>query len=119
MSETPDIMGAMPDQADVDVFAALSNPVRRRLLELLAEAPRNAGALADEFELSRPAVSEHLQVLRRAALVREEVRGREHHYELAPEPLAELGEWLRPFERYWRVRLSALSDLVSEEHPKP
>lgn len=103
---------------DVDVFSALANPVRRRLLELLAEAPRTAGALADEFELSRPAVSEHLAVLRRAALVTEEVRGREHHYHLAPAPLAELDDWLRPFERYWRRRLSALATHLEEE-PQP
>lgn len=105
--------------SDVDVFTALANPVRRRLLELLAEGPRNAGALAGEFDLSRPAVSEHLQVLRRASLVREQVRGRERHYELSPEPLADLGEWLRPFERYWRERLTALSDHLTEEQPEP
>jgi DNA-binding transcriptional ArsR family regulator len=104
---------------DVDVFTALANPVRRRLLELLAESPRNAGALAEEFDLSRPAVSEHLAVLRRAALVREEIRGRERHYTLAAEPLAELGTWLRPFERYWRDRLATLADHLSEEDPTP
>lgn len=104
--------------ADIDVFHALANPVRRRLLELLAEAPRNAGALAAEFELSRPAISEHLQVLRRASLVSEETRGRERHYRLAAEPLAEVGDWLRPFERYWRDRLSTLSDYLQEQ-PEP
>lgn len=105
--------------ADVDVFSALANPVRRRLLELLADGPRNAGALAQAFDLSRPAVSEHLQVLRRAALVREEVRGRERHYELVPDALADVRSWLRPFERYWRDRLAALSDHLSEEQPEP
>lgn len=100
---------------DVDVFAALSNPVRRRLLELLAEAPRNAGALAAEFELSRSAISEHLQVLRRAELVREDTRGRERHYVLAAEPLADVDDWLRPFERYWRNRLTALSTYLQEQ----
>lgn len=100
---------------DTDVFAALANPVRRRVLELLREAPRNAGALADEFELSRPAVSEHLQVLRRAGLVREEVRGRERRYEVDARPLTEVGEWLHPFETYWRERLSTLADILEEE----
>jgi DNA-binding transcriptional ArsR family regulator len=104
--------------ADPDVFTAVANPVRRRLLELLAEGPRNAGALAEEFDLSRPAVSEHLQVLRRVALVQEEVRGRERLYRLTAEPLADLGTWLRPFERYWRDRLSTLSDYL-EETPEP
>ena len=97
------------------MFAALSNPVRRRVLELLADGPRNAGALAAEFELSRPAVSEHLQVLRRARLVEEEIRGRERHYRLDARPLLEVDDWLRPFERYWRERLSALTDFLEEE----
>lgn len=102
-----------------DVFAALANPVRRRILELLAEAPRNAGAIAAGIEgLSRPAVSEHLGVLRRAALVQEEARGRERHYRLAAAPLADVDAWLRPFERYWRQRLTALADHL-EETPEP
>jgi DNA-binding transcriptional ArsR family regulator len=99
------------------VFASLSNPVRRRLLELLATGPRNAGALAEEFELSRPAVAEHLKVLLDASLVVGVARGRERIYHLNPEPLEGLGEWLRPFERYWRDRLSDLARLVEEQHP--
>ena len=106
-------MAAAPTEPDV--FSALANPVRRRLLELLAEAPRNAGALAEEFDLSRPAVSEHLGVLRRSGLVREEVRGRERHYRLAAEPLADVRTWLRPFERYWRRTLSDLATHLEED----
>ncbi len=60
----------------VDVFRALANPVRRGLLEALGDGPRAAGDLAGQFALSRPAVSEHLAVLRKARLVREEPRGR-------------------------------------------
>lgn len=104
--------------ADVEVFSALANPVRRRLLELLIDSPRNAGALAAEFDLSRPAISEHLRVLRHAGLVRDSVHGRERVYELAPEPLAEIGTWLRPFEAYWRDRLRTLADLLEGE-PEP
>lgn len=103
---------------EVDAFAALANPVRRRLLELLADEPRRAGALAAEFDLSRPAVSEHLTVLRRAGLVEEEQRGRERHYRLAPEPLIAVGTWLRPFERFWREQLTELSDHLTEEEPE-
>jgi DNA-binding transcriptional ArsR family regulator len=101
---------------DVDVFGALANPVRRRLLEALREGPRAAGELAGQFELSRPAVSEHLAVLRNARLVREEPRGRHRYYHLAAEPLADVQDWLHPFERYWRARLAALRDVV-EENP--
>ncbi len=108
----------MPAESTTDVFGALANPVRRRILELLADGPLNAGTIAGGFELSRPAVSEHLAVLRRAGLVREEVRGRERHYTLAAGPLAELDDWLRPFERYWRRTLRDLRDHV-ERSPDP
>lgn len=101
------------------MFAALANPVRRRLLELLVDGPRTAGRLAAEFELSRPAVSEHLAVLRRASLVREQPVGRERHYHLDAGPLSEVDAWLHPFERYWRERLSSLSDVLDEEEQTP
>jgi len=101
-----------------DVFVALSNPVRRRLLELLSEGSLTAGDLAARFSLSRPAVTEHLQVLRRAGLVRDETAGRHRHYHLVPEPLADVEEWLHPFERFWRGRLRALADIL-EENPMP
>ena len=96
------------------LFTALANPVRRRLLEILVDGPRTAGALASEFELSRPAISEHLQILRRADLVVEQPSGRERHYHLNAEPLTEVTDWLHPFERYWRDRLSTLADLLEE-----
>lgn len=97
---------------EADVFAVLANPVRRQLLVALRDGPRAAGDLAGSFALSRPAVSEHLAVLRHARLVREEPRGRHRYYHLAAEPLADVQEWLNPFERYWRERLTALKDLV-------
>jgi DNA-binding transcriptional ArsR family regulator len=100
---------------DGDVFAALANPVRRQLLEALRAGPRAAGDLAGQFALSRPTVSEHLAVLRGARLVREEPRGRHRYYHLAAEPLAGVQDWLHPFERYWRTRLTALRDLVEGE----
>ena len=100
------------------VFAALANPVRRRLLQLLADGPRNAGSLAAEFDLSRPAVSEHLQILRRARLVRDESRGRERYYHLDPRPLSEVETWLTAFTRYWQDRLSALERVLAEEEEK-
>ena len=100
-----------------DVFGALANPVRRRILELLREQPRAAGEIAAEFHLRRPAVSEHLQVLRNAGLVTEEARGRQRIYRLDAAALAEVGEWLRPFERYWRERMQALRHTLDQDTP--
>ncbi|HEX6040195.1 metalloregulator ArsR/SmtB family transcription factor [Longimicrobium sp.] len=100
-----------------DVFGALANPVRRSILQMLREQPRAAGEIAAAFNLQRPAVSEHLQVLRNAGLVTEEARGRHRIYHLRPEALAEVGEWLRPFEQYWRERLRALRETLDEKSP--
>jgi len=98
-----------------DLFAVLANPVRRRILELLLKRPLAASALAEEFAQHRPAVSEHLQVLRKARLVRCERLGRERRYFLEPARLAPVQAWLAPFEHYWRVRIKSLEDILDEE----
>ena len=101
--------------ASVDrVFLALANPVRRELLEILFEQPLSAGELSERFELSRPAVAEHLKVLRNAGLVADQPRGRHRIYRLTAEPLAELGDWLHPFEKFWRVRMAKLAEVAEE-----
>lgn len=101
-----------------DVFSAISNPVRRDILVLLKKGPRAVNDLAQGFELSRPAISEHLQVLRKARLVKEEPRGRERYYHLDPRPLAEVEAWIESFNRYWKQRLHDLEDLLEEEDKK-
>jgi len=96
------------------VFNALANPVRRELLEILSRRPLSAGELSDRFELSRPTVAEHLKVLRDAGLVTDEAQGRRRIYRLTAEPLAELGAWLHPFEKFWRARLTELAEAAEE-----
>jgi len=107
-----------PRMRDVDVFAALANPVRREILVQLRKGPRAVNELASGFELGRPAISEHLQVLRRAQLVREEPRGRERYYHLDPRPLGEVEAWLEAFTRYWKQRMAALDELLNAENGK-
>jgi len=101
--------------AEVDVFSALANPVRRAILMQLRKGPRAVNDLARRFEVGRPAVSEHLQVLRKAQLVREEPRGRERYYHLNPRPLSEVDAWLGAFAQYWKQRLVALEELLDKE----
>src|SRR3954454_25236749 len=103
---------------EVDVFAALASPIRREILVQLRKGPRKVGDLASKFDVGRPAVSEHLQVLRKARLVREEPRGRERFYHLDPRPLAEVEHWLKAFTHYWKQRLAALEDVLEEEGKK-
>ncbi len=100
------------------VFSALANPVRREILMRLRRGARPAGELAKGFDIGRPAVSEHLQVLRKARLVREEPRGRERYYHLDPRPLSEIGTWLEAFTRYWEKRLAALEDVLENMEEK-
>ncbi|MFW0787694.1 metalloregulator ArsR/SmtB family transcription factor [Gordonia sp. CPCC 206044] len=96
------------------VFAALASPIRRQLLEILAEQPAPAGDLTGRFALSRSSVTEHLKVLKDAGLVTDEARGRQRVYHLTAEPLAALDAWLHPFERFWRRRLSDIADLAED-----
>ncbi|WP_104987128.1 ArsR/SmtB family transcription factor [Sorangium cellulosum] len=103
---------------NADVFAALANPIRRDLLVRLRGGPCAVNELARGFDVGRPAISEHLQVLRAARLVREEPRGRERYYHLDPRPLAEVETWLEAFTQYWDRRLEALDDLLNQEKPK-
>ncbi len=92
--------------------AAISDPVRREILGMLQEGPRSAGELAGRFDISRPAVSRHLRVLRESGLVRDEVRGRRRIYQLQAAPLAELHSWLGGFQPLWETRLDALETEV-------
>ena len=98
-----------------DIENLLARAVSENILVQLRKGPRKVGDLASNFELGRPAVSEHLQVLRRAQLVREEPRGRERYYHLDPRPLTEVESWIGAFERYWKQRLGDLEQLLDEE----
>jgi DNA-binding transcriptional ArsR family regulator len=95
----------------MDAAAAIADPIRRRVLELVRDDELPAGRLAAEFAVSRPAVSRHLRVLREAGLVRERRDGRLRLYRADPAPLAELRSWL---DAYWADRLEALKTLAEE-----
>jgi DNA-binding transcriptional ArsR family regulator len=96
----------------VEAAAAIADPIRRRVLELVRTDELPAGEIAGHFAVSRPAVSRHLRVLREAGLVRERRSGRERLYRADPAPLEELRAWL---DDYWRGRLDALKQLAEEE----
>ena len=89
-------------------FNALSDPARRRILELLRQRERSVGELVERLTLSQPGVSKHLRVLRDAGLVRVRADGRRRWYGLRAEPLAELDAWLAPYRELWSGRLDAL-----------
>jgi DNA-binding transcriptional ArsR family regulator len=96
----------------VDALAALADPTRRRIVELLAEREHDAGELAAEFPVSRPAVSRHLRVLRDVGLVRARGEAQRRVYSLEPAPLAEVDAWLARYRGFWTNRLDALDTQI-------
>jgi DNA-binding transcriptional ArsR family regulator len=96
---------------DLDrTLAALADPTRRGVIDLLRRKPRRAGELAEAFEMSPPAMSRHLRVLRATGLVEEDHQGddaRVRTYRLRPERFQELGRWLGEVEAYWADQLAA------------
>ena len=91
---------------------ALADPTRRRIVELLADGELEAGSIATNFPVSRPAVSRHLRVLREAGLVRSRGEAQRRLYSLDPAPLAEVDEWLSRYRAFWTNRLDALDTQV-------
>ncbi|WP_274366052.1 ArsR/SmtB family transcription factor [Paenibacillus thermotolerans] len=95
-----------------DVFQAIADPTRRKLLKLLGEQEMPVTAISGHFPMSRTAVSKHLRILADAGLVKEKKIGRETRYRLEPEPLLELKRWLSYYERYWENKMNALRHYV-------
>ena len=89
-------------------LAAIADPTRRRIVELLATRDRTAGELVDEFDMSAPAISQHLNVLREAGLVTTRVEGQSRVQTLNPAGLDELESWLERTRNFWSQRLDAL-----------
>jgi DNA-binding transcriptional ArsR family regulator len=99
----------------MEVFEALADPTRRRIVELLSEEERSAGEVAAYFEVSRPAVSKHLRILREAGVVSVRMDAQKRIYRLEPNALGEAEGWLARRRRFWGERLDALQAHVEKE----
>lgn len=98
-------------------FDVLGDPVRRRILELLASGEMPAGdvvrVVGEEFGITQPAVSQHLKVLKESGFAGVRAEGSRRMYSLDPRPLRDVDEWLDPFRRFWGPRLDALATEIS------
>jgi DNA-binding transcriptional ArsR family regulator len=97
-------------------FSALADPTRRALLDLLRQGSQPAGEIARAFPISRPAISKHLRLLRRAHLVQERREGRHRFYQLNPAPLKVVDSWLEHYRGFWQTNLSSLKNFVETEY---
>ena len=108
----------MTSEREPDVFAAISHHARRQMLDLLTEDQRSVGDIAAHFEMSRPAVSQHLRVLLNAGLLTEQRHGRERRYHFVPGRLAPVRDWLAQYERFWDERLLRLQRQLAKGSTK-
>ncbi|NMO15986.1 winged helix-turn-helix transcriptional regulator [Pyxidicoccus fallax] len=100
-------------------FTALSDPTRRRIVELLAEGERSAGELGESFDISAPAISQHLKVLKEARLVQVRAEAQRRIYALDPEGFEELEDWVHRIRGFWTERLDVLEQrLVANPEKK-
>ena len=95
-------------------FAALADPTRRKIVELLGSGERSAGAIVEVFAVSPPAISQHLKTLRESGLVRVRVDGQRRIYSLDPEGFEEMEAWFARMRRFWGSRLDALEEELSK-----
>jgi DNA-binding transcriptional ArsR family regulator len=98
----------------MDTFTALADPTRRQIIESLAAGETSFGELADKFEMSRPAVSQHLKVLREAGIVASRADAQRRIYRLTDDGFDEVEAWLGKVREFWSQRLDRLETLLSE-----
>lgn len=96
-----------------DPFQAIADPTRRAILVLLASQTMTAGAIAENFDVARPTISKHMQVLSECELISATQKGREIYYELRAEKMKDIDNWLAQFRKIWESRYNQLDELLS------
>lgn len=96
-----------------DIFQAIADPTRRAIITLIALQAMTPNALAENFHITRQAVSKHLRILTECELVRQEFKGREIYYGLEIDKMKEIDEWIAQFRRLWEIRFNQLDDLLT------
>jgi len=99
----------------MDTFRALADPTRQRIVEILATGPLSSGEIARQFDITAPAVSQHLKTLRAAKLVYARIDAQRRIYELDPGGIDELAEWISNVRRFWAGKLDNLEKRLKEE----
>lgn len=96
-----------------DIFQAVADPTRRAIIVLIALQTMTPNAIADNFNITRQAVSKHLRILTECELVKQEQKGREIYYSLEIDKMKEMDKWLEQFRKIWETRFNQLDNLLS------
>jgi|SRR5579872_1376984 len=103
-----------------DVFRAIADPTRRQILLNLGQGPQSVGEICGQFPISQPTISAHLEVLREVGLVSARRQGQQRIYSIEAAPLAEVADWLKQLEDFWRGGLERLGRALDEDAgPRP
>ncbi len=99
-----------------DVFQAIADPTRRAIINLVAQQPMNLNAVADRFDISRPAISKQIGILTECGLLTVKQQGRERFCEVQLKPLREVSDWIEQYSRFWNKKLDALGDFLEKNN---
>lgn len=97
-----------------DVFQAIADPTRRQIISMIANENLNLNAVAEKFDISRPAISKHIKILTECGLVTIHVQGREHYCEARLEKLNEVNEWVAQYKKFWEQKFDALEEYLQK-----
>ena len=98
-----------------DVFKAIADPTRREIINLIAHNSMNLNAVADNFEMSRPAVSKHIKILTQCGLLVIKKQGREHFCRADLQQLQQVTDWVEQYRKFWTQKLDALDTFLTKE----
>ena len=100
-----------------DVFQAIADPTRRRIINMIAQQPLNLNSVSEKFEISRPAVSKHIKILTECGLIEIRQQGRERYCEAKLQKLNEVSEWIEQYRVFWTKKLDALEKFLVKDSP--
>ena len=108
----------MPEIARRDVFQAIADPTRRQIIELVAKEAMTLNAIADNFKISRPAISQHIKILNECGIIKIETIGRERYCKVQPQSLIPAFLWLEQYKKQWEDRIDSFEKYVNKLHSK-
>ena len=97
-----------------DVFQAIADPTRREIINLIAYKPLNLNSIAENFDVSRPAISQHIKILTECGLIMIKKQGRERYCEAKLQQLNEVSKWIEQYRQMWEERFDSLDDLLEQ-----
>ena len=101
-----------------DVYQAISDPTRRQIISLIAHQPMNLNAIADNFDVSRPAISQHIKILTECGMIIIRKQGRERFCEARLDTLQEVSAWVGQYKQFWHEKFNALDNYLMKVQQK-